>query len=115
MNTRKKGELTPKEQKTTTAFKMMSAENKNLRESLKKAQDELETMRDKYHEADKGSAIQRQKNQTLALHEFLKYLLSVVLGGVGISLVTSGNILYGGFALLISIILYVIIVWFDRK
>lgn len=107
--------LTTAEQKTTAAFKMLNSQNKDLKKSLKKTQDELEQYREKYHEADKNHAVQVGKNKAIALHEILKFLISVGSGGFGVGLFLEGYKLYGGIAVGAGIILYIIIVLFDNK
>ena len=110
---KRKGELTTAEQKTTTAFKLMSGEIKTLKKSLKNTQDELEKYREKYHESDKNYAVERSKNTTLFFHEILKFIVSVVCGGIGVNLITGSSILLGVGILFLGIILYVLIVLSD--
>ena len=86
-----------------------------LEKSLKRTQDELEGFRSKYHEADKGQALQLSKNQTLALHEILKFLISAVIGGLGVNLISSGEYAKGSAMVVTALVVYAIIVWFDRK
>jgi len=107
--------LTPSEQKTTAAFKMLNEQIKDLKKSLKITQDELESYRQKYHEADKNHAIQIGKNQTIALHEILKFLISLIAGGFGVGLFLEGYKLYGLICIAGGIVLYTIICFFDNK
>lgn len=110
-----KSELTPAEQKTTATFKLLSEQKKTLEKSLRTTQDELEYYRGKYHEADKNHALERNKNNTLALHEILKFLVSIVCGGIGVNFISSQNYLYGLIFLAVGIFIYAMIVVFDRK
>lgn len=111
----KKNNLTTKEQKTTATFKLMSEKNKTLEKSLKITQDELENYRSKYYESDKNHAVQVSKNTTIIFHEILKYITSVIFGGLGINYFTNGKYIYGGILILISLIFYGLIVFSDRK
>ncbi|MES3031323.1 MAG: hypothetical protein V4697_02820 [Patescibacteria group bacterium] len=106
--------LTPKEQKTTAAFKLMAEKVKILEKSLKTTQDELENYRGKYHEADKTNAVQVSRNHTLIFHEILKFVVSVVCGGVGVNLLTNNQIEWGAGIIVSGIILYTVIVFSDR-
>lgn len=108
-------QLTVKEQKTTAAYKLLSGEVGRLKKSLKKIQDELESYREKYHEADKNHAIALSKNKINALHEILKFVISLVCGGIGVNMITGGKILLGIVICFIGVILYAIVVWFDKK
>ncbi len=110
-----KNKLTPKEQKTTAAFKLMSTRIEILEKSLKITQDELEVYRGKYHAVDKDNTFLAGKNQTLALHEILKFLSSGIIGAIGVNMLSSGNYIYGTVVLLGAVVLYSAIVWFDRK
>lgn len=77
--------LTSAEQKTTAAFKLLSHENKILKQSLKKTQDELEQLRSKYHEADKANSILTQRIKTAPISELIKFFTSTFGGGFAIS------------------------------
>lgn len=111
---KRKNGLTPTEQKTTAAFKLISEKASTLEKSLKCTQDELEKYRDKYHEADKTNAVQNSRNRTLVFHEILKFIVSVVCGGVGVNLVTGGKIWTGAGIIFVGIIIYSVIVVSDR-
>lgn len=111
---RKKG-LTPAEQKTTTAFKLMSEKVKTLEKSLKSTQDELGIYRTKYHEADKNNAVLASKVNTLVFHEILKFVVSVVCGGIGINLIVNGILVLGCIVVIFGIILYAAIVISDKS
>lgn len=115
-NSKKKNNgLTPSEQKTTAAFKLMSEKVKILEKSLKVTQDELENYRGKYHESDKNHAIEKSRNTTLVFHEVLKFIVSVVCGGIGVNLITNGEVKNGLGVLLIGIIVYTAIIFADRS
>ncbi len=107
--------LTSAEQKTTAAFKMLTAENKSLRQSLKRVQDELEGYRERYHEADKNHAVLVSKHTTVAFHEFLKFVVSTVCGGVGVNLLTDGHIFGGVIMVITGLVLFALIVFVDKK
>lgn len=111
----KKNTLTPKEQKTTGTFKLMSERAEVLEGSLKLTQDELEKYREKYHEADKNHALEISKNSTLVFHEVLKFSVSTIFGGLGVNLITSQVYSKGVGLIIAGIVLYGLIVFFDRK
>lgn len=106
--------LTTKEQKTTAAFKMMADKVKTLEKSLKSTQDELEKIRGKYHEADKSNAVYSSKNETVIFHEILKFVVSVVCGGIGVNMITSGDVKNGVMVIILGIIIYSVIVISDH-
>jgi len=114
LNKKGKRGLTPAEQKTTAAFKLMSERVKTLEKSLKNTQDELESYRTKYYDADKKHAVQMSKNSTLVFHEILKFVVSVVCGGIGVNLVTDGRIKEGIGIIALGVVLYGVIVITDR-
>ena len=114
MNT-KKNKLTPKEQKTTAAFKLMSTRIEILEKSLKITQDELEMYREKYHAADKNNIMLLGRNQTLALHEILKFFGSGIFGAIGVNFISAGDYARGILLILGAIVLYGMIGLFDRK
>lgn len=114
-NKKNKKGLTPAEQKTTAAFKLMAEKVKTLEKSLKVTQDELEKYRDKYHEADKSNAIQTSRNSTLIFHEILKFVVTVICGGIGVNFITGGNLKNGLMMLLLALILYSAIIFSDRS
>lgn len=115
INNKKKNKgLTPAEQKTTAAFKLKSEQVKVLERSLKITQDELEKYREKYHESDKNHAIEKSRNSTLIFHEILKFVVTVVCGGIGVNFITGGNFKNGLMMLLLALILYSAIIFSDR-
>jgi len=114
-NKKRKRGLTPAEQKTTAAFKLMSEKVRTLEKSLKSTQDELEIYRAKYHEADKSNAVQASKASTLVFREILKFVVSVVCGGIGINLITNGILEWGLGIVVLGIILYAAIVISDKS
>ncbi len=111
----KKNQLTPKEQKTTVAFKLMSKQVKTLEKSLKLTQNELEKYREKYYEADKNQAVEASKNSGSKFHEFLKFAVSVILGGLGVNAISDHLYIKGGVFIGTAVILYALIVFFDKK
>jgi hypothetical protein len=113
-NNKRKNGLTPKEQKTTAAFKLMAEKVKTLEKSLKVTQDELEKYRDKYHEADKSNAIHISRNSTQIFHEILKFIISIVCGGIGVNLLTGGSVNKGIGAIVLGVVLYSAIVISDK-
>ncbi len=113
-NKKRKRELTPAEQKTTAAFKLMSERVKTLEKSLKNTQNELESYRTKYYDADKKHAIQMSKNNTLVFHEILKFVVSILCGGIGVNLITDGKIVEGIRIIVLGVVLYGIIVITDK-
>ena len=111
---KKNNGLTTKEQKTTAAFKLMSDKVKTLEKSLKSTQDELEKTREKYHEADKSNAVYSSKNTTVIFHEVLKFVISVVCGGIGVNMITSGAVKNGAIVIIVGIIIYSFVVISDH-
>jgi hypothetical protein len=107
--------LTPKEQKSTATFKLMTEGKKALEKSLQRTQDELEKYREKYYEEHENHAIQKSKNSTLIFHEILKFGVSLLFGGVGVNLITDQSYLKGFGLVGIGMLLYGLIVFFDRK
>ncbi|HUV81271.1 MAG TPA: hypothetical protein VMW21_01995 [Patescibacteria group bacterium] len=114
LNKKIKRGLTPAEQKTTAAFKLMSEKVKTLEKSLGSTQDELEIYRAKYHEADKNNAVQASRASTLVFHEILKFVVSIVCGGIGINLITNGILGWGLGIVVLGIIFYAVIVISDK-
>lgn len=115
-NNKKKNKiLTPAEQKTTVAFKLMSEKIETLEKSLKITQDELESYRSKYYESDKNHAIEKSRNNTLVFHEILKFVVSVIGGGIGVNLISGGQINNGVICLTITIVIYSAIVFSDKR
>jgi hypothetical protein len=111
----KNKKLTPAEQKTTAAYKLLSEQNETLKKSLASTQDELENYRSKYHEADKSHAVLSSKTETFILHEILKFLFSCVGVAVGVNFLTDGKISYGILAIVFGVGLYSLIVYLDNK
>jgi hypothetical protein len=111
---KRKNSLTPKEQRTTAAFKLMSRQIRTLEKSLARTQDELEKYRSKYHEVDKSNAVQISRNSTLIFHEFLKFVVSIVFGGIGVNLITGDSIILGVVLIVLGFLIYAIIVVSDR-
>lgn len=114
-NKKKNKVLTPAEQKTTAAFKLMSEKVETLERSLKSTQDELESYRSKYHESDKNHAIEKSRNSTLVFHEILKFVASVVGGGLGVNYISSGQLKTGAICLICTVIFYSLIVLSDKR
>lgn len=111
----KRNILTPAEQKTTAAFKLLSEQKNILEKSLKLTQDELEKYREKYHEADKNHALQISKNSTIVFHEVLKFAISMIFGGLGVNMFTEHLYKEGASLMLVGLVLYTLLVFFDRK
>lgn len=109
-----KNELTPKEQKTTVAFKLLSTRVKILERSLKNTQDELEGYREKYHEADKKHAVECNKNKTILLHEVLKFVASSVPVAIGVNYLTNQKYVEGTLVIIGGIILYIVIIFSEK-
>lgn len=107
--------LSKKELSSIGVGKVLIQENDSLKKSLEITQNELEGYRAKYHESDKNYAVQVSKNKIIIFHEILKYATSVLFGGIGVNYLTSGNYLFGGVLVLISLIFYTLIVLSDRK
>ena len=114
-NGKKKSGLSPSEQKTTAAFKLQADTIKTLQKSLKGTQDELETYREKYHAADKDHAVLQGKNATVIFHEFLKFITSTILGGLGVNFISNKSYLMGVGLVVTSVLIYGLIVYSDRK
>lgn len=114
-NGKKNKILTTAEQKTTAAFKLMSEKVETLEKSLRSTQDELESYRSKYHESDKNHAIEKSRNSTLVFHEILKFVVSVVGGGLGVNLISTGQIQNGTICLIVTVIAYSAIVLSDKR
>ena len=68
--------LTPKEQATTAAFKLLKQENEYLKESLKNTQNELEKLREEKFEVEKNNVVLQHKQKTMFRVEVLKLLSS---------------------------------------
>ena len=114
-NGKQNNNLTPREQKTTAAYKLLSKQVKILQKSLKSVQNELENYRSKYYDADKGKAVAVSKNSASGFHEFLKFVTSVVFGGMGVNFFTSAMYTKGIIFIIIAIISYGLIVFVDKK
>ena len=82
---RKKDEykLSKAEQETTTAFKMLSAENEVLKKSLKKTQDHLEKMREEKFKHEKENGILKYKLESFFWIEIFKFISSAGVGVAG--------------------------------
>ena len=104
---KKRHTLTPKEQATTATYKLQSNEIESLKESLKKTQDELETMREKNFNREKENTILRHKQKNIVWIEVFKFASSV---GVGFSTnyFFSGNYLSALTILISSFIIFTI-------
>lgn len=107
--------LTKREQESSATFKLLSSQIGTLKRSLKKTQDKLEEYRGKFHEADKNHAIQINKNKTLVLHEIAKFVVSAAGAGIGVNLITDGKMENGLAWLIGGIVVYSVIVYFDKK
>ncbi len=114
-NRKKHNELTSKEQKTTAAFKMLSNENKLLKQSLKKTQDQLEGLRSKYHETDKQNSILNYKLDTSFIPELLKYLSSAIGAGFAVNYYFAAQHQKSLMIFIISALVYGGLLWFYRK
>ena len=89
-------------------------ELKVIKQSLVVAQDELGNWKNRYHESDKRVGILDSIIQSNLLAEIVKFLLSTVLAGIGINLLTDGSYLWGGIFALAAIVCYVGIVTLSR-
>ncbi len=114
-NTSKRNKLTPAAQKTTGAFKLISEQKKTLEKSLKITQDELERYREKFHETDKAHAVEVSRHSILLFHEILKFVISTVCGGLGVNMISDKIYREGIAVIVLGIMLYFVVVWFDRK
>jgi uncharacterized membrane protein YeiB len=72
--------LTKKEQSTTTAYKMMSEKINGLEASLKKTQDESETIRVEKYEIEKKHILLEQKLKNRLFITFLEFISSAGFG-----------------------------------
>ena len=112
---KRKNELSEKEMSNSGSFKLLENENTALKKSLIGTQNELEIYRSKYHESDKKNGVYESMKTTVVFHEVIKFLGSVVFGGVGINLLTNKSYFYGFLSVLIGIIIYISVVRIDNK
>jgi hypothetical protein len=91
-------------------IKSLYEELTTIRQSLVNSQDELENWKNKYHASDKRAGILNAQIRSSVLAEIMKFLLSTVLAGVGINLLTDGAYWIGGGLAAMAILCYVGIV-----
>jgi hypothetical protein len=72
--------LTKREQSTPVAYKLLSTQNKSLKLSLRKTQDELEKLRQEKTEIDKNFAVLQHKAKSIFWIEFAKFSSSAGIG-----------------------------------
>lgn len=89
-------------------------ELKTIKQSLVIAQDELGNWKNRYHESDKIAGILDSRIQSNLLAEIVKFVLSTVLVGAGINLLTDGNYLWGGVSSVAAIVCYIGIVLLSK-
>lgn len=109
-----KNKLTKAEQSTTVAFKFLSTQNKSLKLSLKKTQDELEKIRQEKYELDSKIAVLQHKQKSIFWIEFAKFISA---GGIGFATnyYFSGNIDRAFMFGIPSIVIFLLTLLFSNK
>ena len=106
--------LTKKEQGTSVAYKFLNTQNKSLKLSLKKTQDELEKLRQEKNEIDRTLAVLQHKVKSILWIEFAKFA-----SGAGIGFATnyvfSGNIDRAFMIGIPSVLIFLVTLLFSNK
>ena len=106
--------LSKAEQKTTTAFKMLSAENDSLKKSLKKTQDELEKMRREKFEHEKKNSLLEYRLEATFWIELFKFLASAGIG-VSASYFIVGNLYLSLTIGIPTVVIFIVTLIFGKK
>ncbi len=106
--------LTKKEQSTTTAYKMMSEKINSLEASLKKTQDESETIRVEKQEIEKKYILLEQKLKDHLFITILEFLCSVGLG-LTIGYLPNGNLPMTLSIGIPSLVVYLICIYITKR
>jgi cell shape-determining protein MreC len=83
-----KYELTEAEQKTTAAYKILSAENEGLKKELEDAQNQLKKINKLQIKNEKENTILKYKLNFISLIEFSKFVATAFIGVAGAYLVS---------------------------
>lgn len=95
--------------------KALYESNQAMELSLRNTQDELETYRSKFHDADKASAILSEQNKVNVPSEIIKFVASALGIGFGVSLFFANEYFWGSVAIIASIVVYILVTVFARK
>jgi hypothetical protein len=95
--------------------KSLYESNQGLEQSLRSTQDELETYRSKFHDADKTTAVLSEQNKINVPNEIIKFVASTLGAGGGVSLFFAGHYILGGVAIVVAIVIYVLATIFPRN
>lgn len=95
--------------------KALYESNQAIELSLRNTQDELETYRSKFHDADKTSAVLSEQNKVNVPSEIIKFIASALGIGFGVSLFFADEYAWGVLSITASVIVYVLVTIFARK
>jgi len=95
--------------------KALFESNQAMELSLRNTQDELETYRAKFHDADKISAILSEQNKVNVPGEIIKFISSALGIGFGVSLFFASEYFWGSLAIFASVVVYILVTVFARR
>lgn len=94
--------------------KALYESNQTMELSLRNTQDELETYRAKFHDADKISAVLSEKSKVNVPSEIIKFVASALGIGFGVSLFFANEYFWGSVAIIASVVVYILVIVFAR-